>query len=164
MERANDPASCIYFIARIVNVILTAIYSGASLRITPKFSAEDTWRAIMRGEITVFMGVPTMYRRLLQVYQASNPQLQEEIRDAARDEKKMRLFVTGSAALPIQDAAAWAALTGSIPLERYGMTETGMILSNPYVQSQRVPASLGLPLPGTQIRVSEDDDMLWVKG
>lgn len=78
----------------------------------------------------MFMGVPTMYSYLLQHWEDKlDPQQQQAAKAAAA---ALRLTVSGSAACPVVLLERWRALTGQTLLERYGMTETGMILSNPY--------------------------------
>jgi malonyl-CoA/methylmalonyl-CoA synthetase len=98
-------------------------------------------------EATVFMGVPTLYVRLL-----AEPGLNK---DAARH---MRLFIAGSAPLLIETFNAWQIKTGHTILERYGMSETVMLTSNPYlkVQGERRGGTVGFPLPGVSLRVQDD--------
>jgi malonyl-CoA/methylmalonyl-CoA synthetase len=105
-------------------------------------------------EATVFMGVPTLYVRML-----AEPAL------SAQAVQKMRLFVAGSAPLLIETFTAWQQRTGHTILERYGMSETVMLTSNPYApdrrhanQSERRGGTVGFPLPGVQLRVQGDDD------
>jgi malonyl-CoA/methylmalonyl-CoA synthetase len=87
------------------------------------------------------MGVPTHYTRLL-AYDGFD----------ARSTANMRLFISGSAALPAQTSRAFESLTGQRVLERYGMTETGILTSNPYV-GRRLFGSVGAPLPGVTLRI-----------
>lgn len=135
----------------IVNVLLTALYSGAHCEMMPKFSAQKVWDAICGGEPpTVFMGVPTIYQRLIQFYDAAGGE-RARMREAA---SRLRLYVCGSAALSVADLEAWQRISGHRILERYGMTETGMLLSNGY--DDRRPASLGVPLPGVEAKVIPD--------
>jgi malonyl-CoA/methylmalonyl-CoA synthetase len=98
-------------------------------------------------EATVFMGVPTLYVRLL-----AEPGLNK---DAARH---MRLFIAGSAPLLIETFNAWQVKTGHTILERYGMSETVMLTSNPYLKAQgeRRGGTVGFPLPGVSLRVQND--------
>ena len=96
-------------------------------------------------EATVMMGVPTFYTRLL-----ADPRL---TRDAAAH---MRLFISGSAPLLAETHRDWQARTGHAILERYGMTETGMNTSNPY-DGERVPGTVGFPLPGVELRIADPD-------
>ncbi|HEY5000198.1 MAG TPA: AMP-binding protein, partial [Usitatibacter sp.] len=95
---------------------------------------------------TVFMGVPTFYTRLL-----AEPGLDRKACP------KMRLFVSGSAPLLAETHAGFEERTGHRILERYGMTETGMLTSNP-LKGERRPGSVGLPLEGTEVRIVDDDD------
>lgn len=99
------------------------------------------------AQATVFMGVPTLYVRLL-----AEPGL---TRQAARS---MRLFIAGSAPLLIETFNAWQARTGHTILERYGMSETAMLTSNPYDagQGERRGGTVGFPLPGVSLRVQDD--------
>ena len=104
-------------------------------------------------EATVFMGVPTLYVRML-----AEPSL---TREAARH---MRLFIAGSAPLLIETFTEWQQRTGHTILERYGMSETIMLTSNPYTadprygnQSERRGGTVGFPLPGVGLRVRGDD-------
>jgi malonyl-CoA/methylmalonyl-CoA synthetase len=97
-------------------------------------------------EATVFMGVPTLYVRML-----AEPGL---TREACRH---MRLFISGSAPLLIETFNAWRERTGHTILERYGMSETIMLTSNPYrPESGRRGGTVGLPLPGVGVRVHDD--------
>jgi malonyl-CoA/methylmalonyl-CoA synthetase len=131
----------------------TLLVSGASLLLMGKFEAGAAVRRL--NECTVFMGVPTHYTRLLQ-----EPALN---RDTTA---RVRLFVSGSAPLLTETHAQFAARTGHCILERYGMTETLIITSNPY-EGQRLAGSVGPPLPGTLVRVAaggEQVGTLEVKG
>jgi len=96
-------------------------------------------------DATVFMGVPTLYVRLL-----NEPGLSKQ---AVRN---MRLFVAGSAPLLIETFNAWQARTGHAILERYGMSETAMLTSNPYAGERR-GGTVGFALPGVSLRVQGDD-------
>jgi malonyl-CoA/methylmalonyl-CoA synthetase len=120
--------------------INTVLASGSSMILLPsKFDAADAVRRL--GEVTVFMGVPTHYTRLLQEEGLN--------RDSTG---RMRLFVSGSAPLLAETHREFSERTGHHILERYGMTETLMNTSNPY-EGARVPGSVGPPLHGVQVRV-----------
>ena len=97
-------------------------------------------------EATVFMGVPTLYVRLL-----AEPGLN---RESCRN---MRLFIAGSAPLLIETFKDWQTRTGHTILERYGMSETVMLTSNPYEGGERRGGTVGFPLPGVSLRVQGDD-------
>ena len=117
--------------------------SGASMLWLPGFDADAILAAL--PEASVLMGVPTFYTRLL-----GRAELTPE-RCA-----NMRLFVSGSAPLSAETHREWEARTGHRILERYGMTETGMLSSNPY-DGERRAGSVGPPLPGVDIRIAAPD-------
>jgi malonyl-CoA/methylmalonyl-CoA synthetase len=123
-----------------VNVALVA---GATMIFQPRFDAEAVVAALPRA--TTLMGVPTFYTRLLDC-----PRLTREAT------AHMRLFVSGSAPLLAETHARWRERTGHVVLERYGMTETNMIASNPY-EGERRPGAVGFPLPGVSVRVADSD-------
>ncbi len=120
------------------NVTLT---SGASMIFLPRFDLEEVLRLLPR--VTTMMGVPTFYTRLL-----SSPALTRELVD------HMRLFISGSAPLSPETHREFEKRTGQAILERYGMTETGMITSNPYDGARRA-GTVGFPLPGVEIRIAD---------
>ena len=105
--------------------------------------------AAAQHEGTLFFGVPTMYRRLLES-------------GRARELARLRVCVSGSAPLPPELFGELASSAGIEPLERYGMTETLLTLSNP-LDGERRPGTVGFPLPRVETRV-EDDGALWVRG
>ncbi|KAF6260638.1 hypothetical protein COO60DRAFT_1684228 [Scenedesmus sp. NREL 46B-D3] len=144
----------------IVNGLYCAHYSGASVSLLPKFSPAAVWQQLIvsgsvrasncEGDVSVLMAVPTMYSYLLSYYDSHmTPEQQRAARAAAAG---LRLAVSGSAAAPVPLLQRWQALSGQRLLERYGMTETGMILSNPY-EGERRPGFVGLPLPGVEVKV-----------
>lgn len=118
------------------------LLGGGAMLFLPRFEVEAVLRLLPRA--TVFMGVPTFYTRLL-----DHPGLDA---DACRG---MRLFVCGSAPLREDTFEAFRERTGHTLLERYGMTETGMNTSNP-LHGKRQAGSIGLPLPGIEVRVTGD--------
>jgi malonyl-CoA/methylmalonyl-CoA synthetase len=122
------------------NVILVA---GASMLFLPRFDANEVFRLLPNA--TAMMGVPTFYTRLL-----------DDARLTADATRHMRLFVSGSAPLLAETHRAWTARTGHAILERYGMTETNMITSNPY-SGDRVPGAVGTALPGVSVRIANPD-------
>jgi malonyl-CoA/methylmalonyl-CoA synthetase len=136
----------------IVNVVGCALYAGAVCEFLPEFSPAAVFGAFLRGQVQVFMAVPTIYHKLLAHWaalgQAERAQLSARL-------ARFRLMVSGSAALPVSVLAQWAQVSGHTLLERYGMTETGMILSNPYAGT-RLPGHVGQPLPGMQVRLVGD--------
>ena len=118
------------------------LQSGASMLLLPKFDADEVLQNLPRA--SVFMGVPTFYVRLLQ-----RPRLDAEACRSAR------LFVSGSAPLLPQTFRAFRARTGHTILERYGMTECGMVTSNPLEGTRKV-GTVGPPLSGVALRVVND--------
>ncbi|MBW4709823.1 malonyl-CoA synthase [Roseobacter sp. YSTF-M11] len=118
------------------------LVSGASMLFHTRFDAKAIMDDMARA--TVLMGVPTFYTRLLE---------QPGLAVAA---KAMRLFISGSAPLLAETHKAWTDVTGHAILERYGMSETNMNSSNPYSGARR-PGSVGLPLPGVDIRVADPE-------
>ena len=122
------------------NVVLL---SGGSMIFLPKFDPDRIFEAM--GRATVLMGVPTFYVRLL-----------GDARLDAGATRNMRLFISGSAPLLADTHRAWQARTGHAILERYGMTETNMNSSNPY-QGERIAGTVGLPLPGVEILVTDPE-------
>jgi malonyl-CoA/methylmalonyl-CoA synthetase len=128
-----------------------ALINGSKMIWLAKFDAKTVLQKLPQA--TVFMGVPTLYVRLL-----NEPGLTRDV------VKNMRLFVAGSAPLLIETFTAWQERTGHTILERYGMSETAMLTSNPYQadarfdgQSERRGGTVGFPLPGVDLRVQADD-------
>jgi malonyl-CoA/methylmalonyl-CoA synthetase len=136
----------------IVNVVGCALHVGAVCEFLPAFSPAAVFGAFLRGQVRVFMAVPTIYHKLLAHWatlgQAERDQLAAVL-------ARFRLMVSGSAALPVRVLEQWAQVSGHTLLERYGMTETGMVLSNPYAGA-RLPGHVGQPLPGVQVRLVGD--------
>ncbi len=119
-----------------------ALAAGATVLLRAKYEAERTLDELLSGDPTVFFAVPTIYVRLVEELRRRGPVTLPH----------MRLFCSGSAPLAADTMVAFSALTGHTILERYGMTETGMNLSNPYA-GERVPGSVGTPLPGVDMRI-----------
>ncbi|HZT66724.1 MAG TPA: AMP-binding protein [Acidimicrobiales bacterium] len=122
-----------------VNCVLA---NGTGMIFLPRFDVDMVLERL--PEATVFMGVPTFYTRLLA----------DDRLDADRC-RRMRLFVSGSAPLSPATHEEFRRRTGHVILERYGMTETTMISSNP-LDGERRPGSVGRPLPGVQVRITQE--------
>ena len=120
-----------------------ALLSATPMIFMGRFAAAAVAAALPRA--TVMMGVPTFYTRLLERAELNA--------DVCR---RVRLFICGSAPLTEQTFAAWEARTGQRILERYGMSETLMITSNP-LYGERLPATVGFPLPGVEVRIAAED-------
>ena len=132
----------------IVNVLTCALWAGACCQILPHFDPVETWERFAQGDVTLFMAVPTVYAKLTTAWEEADEPTRGRWTDGAR---KMRLMVAGSAALPVRILERWRELTGHTLLERYGMTEIGMALSNP-LHGERRPGHVGQPLPGIELR------------
>lgn len=114
-------------------------------------------RTLPRRAITFLTAVPTIYNRLLSTHPTLPPATQEASRKAISPEK-LRLNISGSAALPAPTKAAWAKLSnGNILLERYGMTEVGMALSCGLDFADRIDGSVGWPLPDVEVRLFDSE-------
>ncbi|HUP21605.1 MAG TPA: AMP-binding protein, partial [Thermoanaerobaculia bacterium] len=125
----------------IVNVVGCALWSGACCELLPGFDPEAVWRRLASGEMTLFMAVPTIYAKLIESWRRQPGTVRESWSRGAAD---LRLMVSGSAALPERVLHEWQEITGHRLLERYGMSETGMIRSNP-LDGERGPGSVGAP-------------------
>ena len=137
----------------IINGLGSALAVRATCEILPSFDAETVWNRLASGEITVFTAVPTIYNRLIASWNAAPPDVQRARSAGAR---ALRLMMSGSAALPVQTLERWREITGHTLLERYGMTELGMALSNP-LTGERRPGYVGQPLPGVEVRVVDEN-------
>ena len=142
----------LHHIHGIVNVISCALWVGAVCEILPRFEAQQVWERIAQGGLTLFMAVPTIYVKLIDAWEKASPGEQERLSAGCR---QMRLMVSGSAALPVPILKRWQQLSGHVLLERYGMTEIGMGLSNP-LQGQRFPGCVGTPLPGVEAKLVDE--------
>ncbi len=136
----------------IVNVLLCALWAGAVCEMLPKFDAETVWQRFAERPLTLFMAVPTIYGRLIRAWDEASEGTQARWSEACA---AMRLMVSGSAALPVSVLAKWQSISGHTLLERYGMTEIGMALSNP-LHGERRPGFVGLPLPGMNVRLVDE--------
>lgn len=124
--------------------LLGTLHAGASAVLLPRFGPSEVFEAIEASGATLLFGVPTMYHRLHASGRSSGL-------------SRLRLAVSGSAPLPASLHTALAKEAGVIVLERYGTTEALMSLSNPY-EGERRPGSVGLPLPGVEIRLEPVND------
>lgn len=124
----------------------------------PKFSAKEVWSQFLGShednKITVFMAVPTIYAKLIDEFERSLSNRKEAVKTELQ--RYVRLMVSGSAPLPVPLYNKWLEISGHRLLERYGMTEIGMCLSNEY-DSDREPGYVGLPLPGVSVRLAEKE-------
>jgi malonyl-CoA/methylmalonyl-CoA synthetase len=139
----------------VINGLGCALAVRAMCEILPEFDAERTWARLASGEITVFTAVPTMYHRLIASWDNASPEVQ---RARSQGVRTIRLMMSGSAALPVRTLERWREITGHTLLERYGMTEIGMALSNP-IRGERRPGYVGQPLPDVDIRLVDERGM-----
>lgn len=126
------------------------LVAGASAALRPGFAADDVIATVAEHDATLFFGVPTMWNRLVGASDAAGLH-------------RLRLGVSGSAPLPAELHDRIAAATGQRVIERYGMTETVMNVSNPY-DGERRPGTVGFPLPGVDLRLAEGTDEILLRG
>ncbi len=136
----------------IINVASCALWSGARIEAFERFDLAAILDRVSADAYTLFMAVPTIYVKLIQAVEAASP---EERAVIVSGFARLRLMVSGSAALPASVHERWTALTGQKLLERYGMTEIGMAISNPY-HGERRPGAVGKPLPGVEVRLQAE--------
>jgi malonyl-CoA/methylmalonyl-CoA synthetase len=136
----------------VINILACAMWNGAACEWSGGFDPAEVWRRLAGGRITVFMAVPTVYSRLIAAWRAASPDVRRAWAGGAAG---LRLFVSGSAALPVPVLEEWRHITGHTLLERYGMTEIGMALSNP-LHGDRRPGYVGTPLPGVDVRLVDE--------
>lgn len=122
-----------------------ALHAGASTIVHSRFDAWSVLEALQGGECSVFMAVPTMYRRILAA-----------MGETRIDLRHMRLLTSGSDRLPVEVFEAIEQRLGHRVVERYGMTETGIMLSNP-IDGDRVPGQVGIPLPRVEMRIADPE-------
>jgi len=125
-----------------------SLNAGSRTIIHNRFEPGLTWKTLAEKNCTLMMGVPTIYQRLMNEWDKLpvKPKL-----------SKMRVFISGSAPLSVNLFARFESATGFRILERYGMTETGMITSNAYDPAGRKPGSVGFPLPGVRLKIVDGE-------
>jgi malonyl-CoA/methylmalonyl-CoA synthetase len=143
----------LHHIHGIINITGCALWSGAVVEPFARFEMNAILDRVRSDAYTLFMAVPTIYVKLILALEAASESDRTAI---VTGFKKMRLMVSGSAALPASVHQQWTALTGQELLERYGMTEIGMAISNLY-RGERRPGSVGAPLPGVEVRLKAEN-------
>jgi malonyl-CoA/methylmalonyl-CoA synthetase len=160
----------LHHIHGIINVVTCALWSGAKLEMMENFDARKVWDVFIRDSVkqrglvssflrsspqgvTLFMAVPPIYSRLIKEYETMSAAEQKAATEACR---RLRLMVSGSMALPQSVFRRWEEISGHQLLERYGMTEIGMALSNP-IRGPRLPGRVGTPLPNVQVKIQPID-------
>lgn len=136
----------------LVNVLLCALWSGACCEFM-RFDAAKTLDRLCEGSINLFMAVPTIYFKLIDYWGSLTEVRQKEVHKAL---SQFRLMVSGSAALPVSVMEQWEHISGQRLLERYGMTEIGMAISNPY-DGERRAGHIGQPLPGVLVKLVDEE-------
>ncbi len=144
--------------------LVNALFAGASVNMM-RFSAREILSAMK--DATVFMGVPTMYAKLFIALDAASG---DDLRALGAHARGLRLLTSGSAALPVTLGERVRELSGQFPLERFGMTEIGVGLTNPLSHAGRRPGYVGHPLPTVETAIKDDhgndalEGELWVRG
>jgi malonyl-CoA/methylmalonyl-CoA synthetase len=143
--------------------------AGAALRFLGDYAPADVWNEFQTRGHSVFYAVPTIYHQLAEAWEQQDAGVRRQWADAGG---RLRLAVSGSAALPARLWRRWLEITGQPLLERYGMTEIGMAISNP-LRGERRPGTVGQPLPGIDLRVVGESGRdarpgepgeIWVRG
>ena len=122
------------------------------------FDVPAITKKIKTGHYNVFMAVPTIYVKLIQYFDSLKAQGKEdELEAICAGFRAMRLNISGSAACPVKLFNQWRELTGQVLLERYGMTEIGMGISNPY-EGERRAGHVGQALPGVEVALFDENN------
>jgi malonyl-CoA/methylmalonyl-CoA synthetase len=153
---SSDHILCVlplHHVHGIVNVVGCSLKAGATCEFLAEFSPEKIIALFLKGEINVFMAVPTIYHKLIAYWETLNAEEQQKLKTCM---EKFRLMVCGSAALPASIMEKWKVISGHTLLERYGMTEIGMGISNPY-QGERRTGFVGQPLPGVSVKLVDEN-------
>ncbi|XP_078068209.1 malonate--CoA ligase ACSF3, mitochondrial isoform X2 [Mustelus asterias] len=140
----------------VLNKLMCPLWVGATCVMLPEFNAQRVWDYLLKTEvprINIFMAVPTIYAKLIAYHTKhfTHSHVKDFIYSVCRN--NIRLMVSGSSALPEPILEKWKEISGHTLLERYGMTEIGMALSNP-VHGVRIPGAVGTPLPGVEVRIA----------
>jgi malonyl-CoA/methylmalonyl-CoA synthetase len=148
----NDHILCVlplHHVHGIINVVSCALWSGACCEFLPTFSPEEVFNVFQKGNVNIFMAVPTIYFKLIAHWESLPVNEQQRLSACMQ---RFRLMVSGSAALPVTVMEKWEKISGHRLLERYGMTEMGMALGNSY-SGERKAGYVGLPLSGVEVRL-----------
>ena len=137
----------------IINVLSCALWTGATVHAMPKLDLAALCSQVAADTFSVFMAVPTIYVKLIDHLQTLED---GEVEGVSEGFANMRLNVSGSAACPVEVFEQWRDLTGQMLLERYGMTEIGMALSNPY-RGERRPGYVGRALPNVAVQLVDEE-------
>uniref|UniRef100_A0A023GNT5 Putative acyl-coa synthetase n=1 Tax=Amblyomma triste TaxID=251400 RepID=A0A023GNT5_AMBTT len=145
----------------IISGLLTPLYSRAACLMLPKFSPAEVWKHLLhldksKPAVSVFMAVPTMYVKLIEHYEQHLKHCKETAPEVVQETfaKNIRFVISGSASLPQPIFEKFQDITGMTILERYGMTEVGVPLSNP-LHGKRHPGCVGYPTAGVEVCIAE---------
>jgi malonyl-CoA/methylmalonyl-CoA synthetase len=151
----------------LVYGLLTPFFVGAQCKLLPKFNAEQAWGYLLseQNKLNVFIAVPTIYTQLVNFYNAhfDKKYNQEEVKRILK--KKFRLIASGSAPLSVKTYDDWLKLTNYELIERYGMTEIGMALSNPYgnTQGKILRGNVGRPVGKGKCRLMDVENRVLIE-
>lgn len=151
----TDHTLCIlplHHVHGIINVVSCTLWAGGKVQFLPHFDAQKVLDIFLQGDLNVFMAVPTIYFKLIEAVEAMSMEAQAQLKTRLQ---AFRLMISGSAALPVSVMEKWEGISGHRLLERYGMTEIGMAISNLYAGERRA-GYIGKPLPGVQVRLVDD--------
>lgn len=154
---SEDHSLCLlplHHVHGIINVMSCALWAGATVHFLHPFDAKQVFELFLEGKINVFMAVPTIYFKLISEFESKSESDKAQLHECL---KRFRLMVSGSAALPVSVMETWQKISGHYLLERYGMTEIGMAISNPY-DGERRAGYIGKPLPGVQARLVDEQN------
>jgi len=152
---SKDHTLCIlplHHVHGLINVVSCSLWAGAICEFLPAFDAAKVFEIFLKGKVDVFMAVPTIYFKLITFWESLPVTEQEKVSHVIYS---FRLMVSGSAALPATVMEKWKSISHHTLLERYGMTELGMAISNPY-EGDRRTGFVGLPLPGVSVRLANE--------
>lgn len=144
----------LHHIHGIINILSCGLWAGATVHLFPKFDIDVIAKQIALDTYTVFMAVPTIYVKFIQYFATLED---NRVKEISKGFANMRLNISGSAACPVKLFNQWRDLTGQVLLERYGMTEIGMGISNPY-QGERRAGCVGYALPGVEVKLFNESD------
>lgn len=153
---SSDHILCVlplHHVHGVVNVVCCSLWAGATCTFMPSFDVQAVFSFFMKKTLTVFMAVPTIYYKLISAWETADSSQQAAIKESMM---QFRLMVCGSAALPVSVMEKWEQISGHRLLERYGMTEIGMAISNPY-EGERRAGYIGTPLSGVEVMLADDN-------
>ncbi len=150
----------LHHIHGIINILSCGLWAGATVDLFAGFDIPAITEKIKARRYNVFMAVPTIYVKLIQYFDTLKAQGKgEEVEAICDGFRDMRLNISGSAACPVKLFNQWRELTGQVLLERYGMTEIGMGISNPY-EGERRAGHVGQALPGVEVALFDENNQI----